>query len=122
MIVRLVRLKFAPEHVDAFLEFYAQSEPTIRHQPGCLALSLVQETADPTAFGTWSTWQSGRDLQAYRRSAFFRGFWPKVKSMLREPADAVSYSVLTGDAIPDAVLSKPIQLERDAPSMLLEAE
>ncbi|ABX06011.1 MAG TPA: antibiotic biosynthesis monooxygenase [Herpetosiphon sp.] len=101
MVVRLVRLKFAPEHVAEFLAFYAECEPTIRHQEGCLALSLLRETGDPTAFATWSTWESGRDLQRYRRSEFFRGFWPRVKSLLREPADAVSYDALTGDAIPD---------------------
>ena len=44
MVVRLVRLKFAPEHVAEFLAFYAECEPTIRHQEGCLALSLLRET------------------------------------------------------------------------------
>ncbi|MBP8251891.1 MAG: antibiotic biosynthesis monooxygenase [Herpetosiphon sp.] len=122
MIVRLVRLKFAPEYVEGFLEFYAQSEPQIRNQPGCLSLSLVQETGDPTAFATWSSWESGRDLQAYRRSAFFRSFWPHVKSLLREPADAASFTILSGDAIPNGVYSTPILLEHDAPLTPLEAE
>ena len=102
MIVRLVRLKFAPEHVQTFLDFYARSAEAIRGQEGCLSLSLLQETGDPTAFATWSTWRSGRDLQRYRRSDFFRDFWPVVKALLREPADAVSYDELSGDAIPDA--------------------
>ncbi len=101
MIVRLVRLKFQPEHVDAFLEFYSQSEPSIRAQPGCLSLALVRETGDPTAFATWSAWRSGRDLQAYRRSEFFRSFWPAVKAKLREPADAVSFEQVSGDALCD---------------------
>ena len=100
MIVRLVRLKFAPENVEEFLEFYARSEPAIRAQEGCLALSLLRETGDPGSFATWSTWQSGRDLQRYRRSEFFRGFWPTVKALLREPAEAASFETLTGDAIP----------------------
>ncbi len=99
MIVRLVRLKFKPEHVDTFLEFYERSRETIRHQEGCLALSLLQETGDPTAFATWSTWRSSRDLQLYRRSEFFRGFWPVVKGLLSEPATAVSYTHEHGDAV-----------------------
>ena len=104
MIVRLVRLKFAPEHVEAFLDFYARSEPAIRGQAGCLALSLLRETGDEAAFATWSTWRSGRDLQRYRRSPFFCDFWPAVKAMLREPAEAMSYEILSGDAIPHADL------------------
>lgn len=104
MIVRLVRLKLHPDHVAEFLAFYAQSRETIRHQPGCLNLSLLQETGDPAAFATWSCWESGRDLQRYRRSEFFRGFWPRVKSLLREPADAVSYAHSGGDALPEAVV------------------
>lgn len=108
MIVRLVRLKFPPEHVATFLEFYAQSEPSIRAQPGCLSLALVRETGDPDAFATWSAWRSGRDLQAYRRSDFFRSFWPTVKSLLREPADAVSFEQLSGDPLceDDATLAE----------------
>lgn len=110
MIVRLVRLKFAPEHVEGFLEFFARSEQAIRHQEGCLSLSLLRETGDPAAFATWSTWRSGRDLQRYRRSDFFRSFWPTVKSLLREPAEAVSYDLVSGDAIPD----DPLRLAHDA--------
>lgn len=102
MIVRLVRLKFVPEHVQTFLDFYARSEEAIRNQEGCLSLSLLRETGDATAFATWSTWRSSRDLQRYRRSAFFRDFWPAVKSLLREPADAASFDEISGDAIPDA--------------------
>ncbi len=100
MIVRLVRLKFAPEDVQTFLDFYARSEEAIRRQEGCLSLSLLRETGDPAAFATWSTWRSSRDLQRYRRSSFFRDFWPTVKALLREPADAVSYDEISGDAIP----------------------
>ena len=99
MIVRLVRLKFKPEHIEEFLAFYEQSRETIRHQQGCLTLSMLRETNDEAAFCTWSTWRSGRDLQQYRRSEFFRDFWPRVRAMLREPAEAVSYEHLHGDAI-----------------------
>lgn len=99
MIVRLVHLKFRPAEVESFLEFYQRSATTIRAQPGCLALTLVRETGDACAFATWSVWRSGRDLQTYRRSVFFRGFWPEVKAKLREPAEAASFEYVSGDAL-----------------------
>ena len=100
MIVRLVQLKFQSEKIEEFLAFYEQSHQTIRNQPGCLSLSLLHETGDPSAFATWSTWDSGRSLLLYRRSAFFRGFWPQLKAMLREPAFAVTFEHRMGDAVP----------------------
>ncbi|GIV95804.1 MAG: hypothetical protein KatS3mg057_0461 [Herpetosiphonaceae bacterium] len=91
MIWRLVQLKFQPDRVDEFLAIWQEVHTTIRRQPGCLSLMLLRDTSDPAAFATWSCWTDRRALQIYRRSNFFGEFWPQVKTLLREPAQAVSY-------------------------------
>lgn len=91
MLIRLVRMRFRPENVPAFLALYEHARPIIAAQPGCRSVQLVRETDDPAAFATWSVWDSAVALDAYRTSAFFTNFWPQVKALFRQPAEAVSF-------------------------------
>ncbi len=91
MLIRLVRMRFRSEEVERFLALYDQAYPIIVGQPGCRSVQLVREIDDPAAFATWSVWDDAAALDAYRRSAFFRGFWPEVKALFRAPAQAVSF-------------------------------
>lgn len=94
MLIRLVRMHFRPEAVDAFLALYATARPIITSQPGCFSVQLVRERDDSAAFATWSTWADAAALDAYRASAFFRGFWPQVRVLFRQPAEVVSYEIV----------------------------
>lgn len=91
MLFRLVRMRFQPDQVEAFLHLYAAASPTIAGQPGCLSVQLVRERDDPTAFATWSVWETAEALEQYRASPFFVQFWPRVKALFRAPAEAVSF-------------------------------
>lgn len=91
MLIRLVRMYVRPDAVDAFLALYASAQPRIVAQPGCRSVELVRQTDDPAAFATWSYWNDTAALDAYRTSAFFKGFWPEVKALFRQPAEAVSF-------------------------------
>jgi len=91
VIVRLVRMRFRPEEVERFLALYERAYPVIVGQPGCRSVQLVREVNDPAAFATWSVWNDGASLDAYRRSPFFRSFWPEVKALFCAPAEAVSF-------------------------------
>lgn len=94
MIIRLVRMRFRPDQVERFLALYEQAHPIIAGQPGCRSVLLVRQLDDPAAFATWSVWDDAAALDAYRRSAFFRGFWPDVKALFRAPAEAVSFEAM----------------------------
>lgn len=91
MLTRLVRMRFQPDQVETFLALYATMRPQIVAQPGCLSVQLLHETDDPAAFATWSIWESAAALDAYRSSPFFRQFWPQVRALFRQPAEAVSF-------------------------------
>jgi hypothetical protein len=94
MLTRLVRMRFQPEQVETFLALYAAMHPRIVGQPGCLSVQLVREIDDPAAFATWSVWESVAALDAYRTSDFFRQYWPQVRALFRQPAEAVSFEAV----------------------------
>lgn len=97
MIIRLVSLKFNPEHREEFLQLFEQVYPRIRARPGCLALHLVADLEASADFLTISVWRSAEDLEAYRQSDIFGEVWPQVRQMLRERARAASYRLVAGD-------------------------
>lgn len=94
MLARLVRMHFQPDKVDEFLALYAVAYPVISAQPGCFSVQLVRQQDDPSAFATWSLWQDAAALEAYRTSAFFLEFWPQVKALFRQPAQAISFDAV----------------------------
>jgi quinol monooxygenase YgiN len=94
MLARLVRMHFQSDKVDEFLALYAAAYPVISTQPGCYGVQLVRQQDDPNAFATWSLWQDAAALEAYRTSAFFLGFWPQVKVLFRQQAEAISFEVV----------------------------
>lgn len=91
MLIRLVRLRLQPDKVDEFLALYAAARPVIVAQPGCQHVQLLRQSDDPTAFATWSVWENVEALERYRTSAFFAHFWPQVKALFRQPAEAISF-------------------------------
>lgn len=95
MLARLVRMRFQPDKVDQFLALYAAAHPAIRTQPGCYSVQLVRAADDPTIFATWSLWEDVQALDAYRTSSFFVQFWPQVKALFRQPAEATSFEVVS---------------------------
>lgn len=90
MIIRIVKLSFEPGFTADFREIFAASEPLIRNFPGCKALRLMIDDADTNVFYTYSVWESGENLELYRKSELFLSVWKKVKQGFREPAQAFS--------------------------------
>lgn len=90
MLIRIVRLTFAPEHIAAFLRIFQDSENQIRQMPGCRHLELWQDADDPLVYCTHSHWESAEALNAYRRSALFGQVWPATKALFAAPPLAFS--------------------------------
>ncbi|QDA59112.1 putative quinol monooxygenase [Hymenobacter jejuensis] len=90
MIIRVVRMTFAPEKTGDFLTLFRSSENKIRQMPGCRYLELWQDADAPHIYCTYSHWDSIADLDAYRRSALFGQVWPATKALFAAPAQAFS--------------------------------
>jgi quinol monooxygenase YgiN len=93
VLVRIVRMTFAPDKVDQFLTHFDEAAPQIRSFPGCHHLELWRDMDAPAACTTYSRWESPEALDVYRDSDLFRRTWTTVKPLFDEPARARSHTV-----------------------------
>jgi quinol monooxygenase YgiN len=93
MLIRLVRMTFAPEAVDTFLERFDETAPQIRGFPGCRHLELWRDADAPAVFTTHSHWESEEALEQYRHSDLFQTTWNDVKPLFDDRPRAHSYTV-----------------------------
>lgn len=90
MIVRIVKLTFREEEIDAFKTILEESKEKIRAFPGVLHLQMLQCTSQPNVFFTYSHWNTPEDLENYRKSDLFKSTWAKTKPLFSAPAEAWS--------------------------------
>lgn len=90
MIIRIVKMTFAPEKVDDFLKVFNSSKHLIRNMNGCSHLELLNDINSPNIFFTYSYWQSEFDLQNYRNSELFASVWGKTKILFTDKPEAWS--------------------------------
>lgn len=94
MIRRIVHMTFRPEAVDAFRALFDESCEQIRAFPGCLELTLLQSSEEPSRFSTYSLWEDDESLQAYRQSDLFRRTWARTKVLFNDRPTATSYRIV----------------------------
>jgi heme-degrading monooxygenase HmoA len=94
MFVRIVKMGFQEDQVDAFLENFEQVKQHIRNFPGNRFLELYRDRNDPQVFFTYSYWETEADLENYRKSDLFCGTWAVTKPMFRQKAEAWSVDKL----------------------------
>ena len=90
MLIRTVRMTFAPAHVDRFLALFEAARPKIRQRPGCEHLALWRDARYPNVFTTHSLWRDAEALEAYRHSDLFRETWAQTKPLFAAPPEARS--------------------------------
>ena len=90
MIIRIVKMTFAPEKVNDFLEIFNSSKQHIRNFKGCTHLELLNDINSPNIFFTYSYWQTENDLNTYRNSELFERVWSKTKILFSAKAEAWS--------------------------------
>lgn len=128
MMIRIVKLGFAPEKVDTFRELFDQKWSLIRHFPGCLHLELWQEPEKGNVFFTYSHWESPEALENYRSSTVFREIWATIKVMFNTKPEAwtVQNQILPAPETLEVPVSnsrdKAFQLQDTTPSPLLSAK
>ncbi len=94
MLVRIVKLSFHPENVDAFLENFELMKERIRNAPGNRLLELYRDKDNPNVFFTYSYWDSGMDLENYRQSELFYDVWNFTKKLFNDKPQAWSVDKL----------------------------
>ncbi|GAB5534331.1 MAG: putative quinol monooxygenase [Rubricoccaceae bacterium] len=78
MLLRTVRMTFAPHQLDAFLALFAEARPKIRAVDGCHHLELWQDARFPNVLTTFSRWADADALTAYRHSELFNTTWART--------------------------------------------
>jgi len=94
MIVRIVKLTFREDEIEAFKKILADSKEKIRAFPGVLHLQMLQSADNPCIFFTYSHWENKEALQNYRHSDLFIATWAKTKPLFSEKAEAWSNNEL----------------------------
>ena len=79
MITRLVKLTFAPQHCDAFLTIFKESQAKINARKGCNGVKLLRDTLQTNVFFTQSSWEDNNALESYRNSELFITTWARTK-------------------------------------------
>ena len=88
MIIRIVKMVFKKEAVEAFKVLFDERKSLIRNFEGCTHLELWQDKINPQVFFTYSWWQSEADLDAYRTSHFFDDTWRLTKQKFADRPQA----------------------------------
>ncbi|MFC5044822.1 putative quinol monooxygenase [Aquimarina hainanensis] len=90
MIIRVVKMGFIPEEVEAFLNVFEKNKQHIRHFEGCSHLRLLRDKHTPNQFFTYSHWESETHLNNYRNSALFKEVWAQTKIKFNQKPEAWS--------------------------------
>lgn len=107
MLIRIVRMTFAEDTVEAFLTHFDEVAPKIRQFPGCRHLTLWRDADTPTVCTTYSHWDDAEALDRYRNSELFRNAWATVKPLFDDRPEAHSYTVARpAEAIDQALSSE----------------
>ncbi|MFN5371434.1 MAG: putative quinol monooxygenase [Bacteroidia bacterium] len=91
MLIRMVHMHFASEHVHEFLTVFEKSKELIRAFPGCMHLELLREKDDACSLTTYSHWENADALEAYRQSELFAKTWAATKVLFDKAPRAMSY-------------------------------
>ena len=90
MLIRIVRMTFQEEKIEAFLQLFDETKERIRHFEGCHHLELLKDYRAKNIFTTYSKWQDEEALNQYRNSELFAGVWARTKAMFAEKPVAFS--------------------------------
>lgn len=96
-MIRIVKMTFRADCIEAFKATFHKSKPTILTFSGCSEVRLLQDDQNPCIMTTYSVWESQEHLDAYRSSEFFKSTWKHTKTLFSDKPDAISYSRIDHD-------------------------
>lgn len=90
MFIRIVKMRFQEDKIDAFVENFHQIKDKIRGFEGNQFLELYQDKNDNRIFFTYSFWETEAHLEKYRHSELFKEVWTYTKAMFSDKPEAWS--------------------------------
>jgi quinol monooxygenase YgiN len=90
MLIRIVRMTFQEDKVQAFLDNFELNKEKIRNFEGCRHLELWRDEHQKNIFITYSHWESEEALNQYRDSELFKSVWKFTKSLFSAKPTAFS--------------------------------
>ena len=90
MFIRIVKLRFHEDKIEAFLNNFEEVKQQIRNFEGNLFLELYQDKNDQRIFFTYSYWENEEALEKYRKSILFQGVWSYTKTLFSDKPEAWS--------------------------------
>lgn len=90
MLIRIVRMTFQKDKLDAFQQIFDASKHHIRAFPGCRYLQLLGDLDHSTIRMTHSHWDGPEALESYRQSELFRTTWAATKVLFADKPVAFS--------------------------------
>ena len=90
MFIRIVKMRFQEDKIEAFLENFEQIKEKIRGFEGNQFLELYQDKNDNRIFFTYSFWETEAHLEKYRQSELFNEVWTYTKAMFSDKPEAWS--------------------------------
>jgi heme-degrading monooxygenase HmoA len=97
MIIRIVKMVFRANEVEAFQELFNERKHLIRGFEGCQHLELWRDQNHPSTFFTYSWWDTEEHLNNYRDSHFFDTTWHLTKSKFAAKPEAWTVKREMGD-------------------------
>jgi len=94
MFVRIVKMSFQEDKIDAFLNNFEEVKQHIRNFPGNRFLELYRDRNHPNIFFTYSYWEREEDLENYRQSELFGEVWSFTKKLFNDKPQAWSVNKL----------------------------
>ena len=90
MFVRIVKMGFQPDKIDAFFENFEANKNQIRNFEGCSFLELYRDKNNTNQFFTYSYWKDEAALEKYRQSELFQTVWAQTKVWFSQKPEAWS--------------------------------
>lgn len=88
MIIRIVKMTFAPDKVTDFLTLFNENKERIAGFEGCTHLELWNDKNSPNIFFTYSHWKEESYLEKYRQSELFEFMWSRTKVLFIDKPEA----------------------------------
>ena len=90
MLVRIVKMRFQEDKIEAFLANFNQVKEKIRDFEGNQFLELYQDKSDSRIFFTYSYWEKEENLEQYKNSILFKEVWSYTKTLFSDKPEAWS--------------------------------
>jgi autoinducer 2-degrading protein len=94
MVVRLVHVVVASEHVDDFIRATRINHEASIREPENLRFDVLQDPDDPTRFVLYEAYESEAGAAAHRETPHYAVWRDAVEPWMAEPRRGIAYAVI----------------------------